>query len=179
MKLLVMSRRRSGNRWPLLCKMGGGVYQQGLGDAGIAFAHGQQPWLLFFCSRAPVGADCVRPWGQEVLPSCSTVKLRPLLPPVSLEQPHCSMCMRRLRTDEIDTVPAPSSRLSVQQRVAVSNRQDECVAECFGSWQPSEVDWHASKITPVSPIYWRAPGDHWVSQQRHSVQPTATAACTY
>ena len=55
--------------------------------------------------------------------------------------------MKRLRTDEIDTVAAPSSRLSVQQRVAVSTRQDECVAGCFGAWQPTEIDWHAWDIT--------------------------------
>jgi hypothetical protein len=96
-----------------------------------------------------------------------------------LKQPHCSMCMKRLRTDEIDTVSAPSSRFSVQQRVAVSTRQDECVAECLCAWQPSEIDWHAVEITPVSPIYWLAPGSPWVSQQRHSFQPTATGLCTY
>jgi hypothetical protein len=84
------------------------------------------------------------------------------------------MCMKRLRTDEIDTVSAPSPRLPVQQRKAVFSRQDECVAGCFGAWQPSEVGWHALEITPVSPIYWLAPGERWVSQKRHSVQPTTT-----
>ncbi|OAL05893.1 hypothetical protein IQ06DRAFT_73159 [Phaeosphaeriaceae sp. SRC1lsM3a] len=66
--------------------------------------------------------------------------------------------MKRLRTDEIDPVAAPFPRLPVQQSVAVSNRQDECVAECFRAWQASDIDWHASTITPVSPIYWPAPG---------------------
>jgi hypothetical protein len=133
-----------------------------------------QPWLLFFCSRAPAGVDCVRPWEQEVLPSCTPSSFALSSFRFHLKQPHCSMCMKRLRTDEIDTVPAPSSRLSVQRSVAVSNRQDECVAGCLCAWQPSEIDWHALEITPVSPIYWLAPGSPWVSQQRHSFQPTAT-----
>jgi hypothetical protein len=87
--------------------------------------------------------------------------------------------MKRLRTDEIDTVSAPFSRPSVQQRLAVSNRQDECVAECLCAWQPSEIDWHALDITPDSSIYWLAPGIQWVSQQRHSIQPTAAGLCIY
>jgi hypothetical protein len=127
-----------------------------------------QPWLLFFCSRAPAGVDCVRPWEQEVLPSCTPSSFALSSLRFHLKQPHCSMCMKRLRTDEID------SRLSVQRRVAVSNRQDEFVAECLCAWQPSEFDWHALEITPVSPIYWLAPGNPPVSQQRHSFQPTAT-----
>lgn len=48
-----------------------------------------------------------------------------------LSPPHCSSCMRRLAL-EIDIALCTSPQaLLVQQRPAVSNRQDRCVAECF------------------------------------------------
>jgi hypothetical protein len=103
--------------------------------------------------------------GTSLLPSCTPSRLALSSLRFHLEQPHRSMCMRRLRTDEIDTAHSPSPRRLVLPQLAVSNRQDECAAECFGAWQPSEIDWHASTIAPVSAIYWRCP---WGAGGYHS-----------
>jgi len=70
-------------------------------------------------------------------------------------------------------------RYPVQLKLAVSERLDQSVADCFGAWQ-LQLHLHARRSPPVSPIYWRVPLDaREYHSNDHSLQPSAAGLCTY